>query len=1199
MKSLSGSNFYLSAVMTLPLLMLLFGAFEARADLEIAGAEDGSVRIIDHSSRNTIQRFETGPGKGRETFMIESETLAVVSKIDKAIIWNLSTEEPLRTHQRRIYAFTPDEKKYITYETGEDGGLFVEDARSFQIVSNIYPGDRGGPVEMNFSADGRYLAVHFNSEYPLSDEQYPNPWLDHSVDWVEMFDLSTGRAIPEFREEHSIFLGEFAEKAFYLRNSEVLISGEPWDQGMRFLPEEQRWEEVMSTGRRLGPAEGASALLEYEIFATILGANRTLGKVSIITYDPYETTDNAGCYIEAIFVPNAGAPNACANWWQILDTSHPPLNCGASPDFLTTPYVDTPYSAAQPHPRYNQPDNSQHVFFDRPQRPKSLPTVDWFAETYMGIEKGDGTNGTFFVPGGTEGFRWGFEWDQATSTVTVKALMQTVGYNETQMNQALTNSCFSGWDMKIQQPVDPCIEILEPLTSAPALVGPYTDPREMKAKVRIGPDYTSGLVSGLTASKFLVVIDTMIAAVATATEKSDHYELRVEPPDSADGIPRNDKYNMKIVAFSGNGPVYQQQEDQSVEYTDERSSSIGLVIDRSGSMGSYGYMEPAKSAASQFVELMVENDQVAVVSFSTSASVDFPLTTITSPQVKESAQAAIANIFSGGGTSIGSGMSVGQGQLDGAEEDHAHAQILLSDGQENEPPWIDDILPTIPQRTDIYTIALGSGADEAKLQQVATATGGQYFLAPSASELQLIYNLIQGAVGGNQIISSSGGSVAQGATSSQSAFLDNTVDNSTFFLGWGGSDLDLTLVTPSGATIDSATAAADSDIEYISAETYEYYIINSPEGGRWDARVYGEETSYPDEAYSLSVTGETDLRVYGSFYDDNLEVKQPINLLVTLTNGGTPVTEAVVVGQVTPPVFSHSRGDRFGDDDPPYFNTTHPLQPLDSDSVITLLDDGAHGDGAADDGVYGAIYTNTSVPGSYIFDLHASGTTPTGDTYTRETLSSIFMNSSQADSTGTIGGTINANLNKTAYVRAWIDDIQMTGQPDYVVEVTPDPRFPTDWVLDDVPTGNYNIDAFLDRDGDGGLSEDEPQAVYAASDTLSSFYLSSNDSIMGVDITLSAKTFSDTDSMRVYPNPYRPESTADGITFDKLPLEASVNIYTVAGELVREGTVSDDALWLWDLKNDKGDDVARGVYLYFINCSDCGGDKTGKVAIIR
>ena len=169
----------------------------------------------------------------------------------------------------------------------------------------------------------------------------------------------------------------------------------------------------------------------------------------------------------------------------------------------------------------------------------------------------------------------------------------------------------------------------------------------------------------------------------------------------------------------------------------------------------------------------------------------------------------------------------------------------------------------------------------------------------------------------------------------------------------------------------------------------------------------------------------------------------------------------------------------------------------------------------------------------------------------------------------------------------------------FTVEVEPDPGFPTDWVLNDVPTGNYNIDAFLDRDGDGGLSEGEPQAVYAATDTLSSFYLSSDDSTMGIDITLHAKTFSDTDSMRVYPNPYRPESAAEGMTFDKLPLDASINIYTVAGELVREGKVNDDAQWMWDLKNDKGDEVARGVYLYFINCSDCGGDKTGKIAVIR
>jgi len=1176
--------------------MLLISANDLYADYGLTVSDDGIVSVVDVSSQSTVREFSTGAGELRETFLIESQTLVVVSKKDQATIRDIDSGEIVRTIPRRIYAFTPDGEKYITYEPGDEGGLYIEDSKRAEVLAKLYAGDYGGPVSLSFSTDNRYLAVHFNSEYPLTDEQYPHPYLDHSVDWVEMFDLSTNQLIQEFREEHSIFLGEFEGVAYYLRNQEVRVGGELWDEGLRFLPDERRWESVKSAGRGLRRPESPNQLLEYDVYATILGANKKLGTVSIITYDPYETPDDAGCYINGIFSPAGGVPKACANWWQILDTTHPSVNCGGGAGFLTTPYIDQAHSATNPHPRYNQPHDDQHIFFDRPTRPKAIGTdIDWLAETYLGIEEGDGSSGTFYVPGGTEGFRWGFEWDQATSTVSRKTLTQTVQYNATQMNQALTNSCFTtpAWSISIQQPVDPCYDILEPLTVAPAIVGPYTDPRQMGAKVRIGPDYTSGLLSGLTASNFIVIVDTLSAAIATATEQSDHYLLRVQPPDSSDGIPSNGRYNLKIIVLPGDASAYQDQEAQAVEYTNVRSSSIGLVIDRSGSMDSYGYMEPAKSAASQFVELMELEDQVGVVSFSSSASVDFPLTVITSPAVKASAQAAIGNITSGGYTSIGSGMQTAQGQLNSlAEDDHAWAQVLLSDGQENEPPWIDDVLPTIPQRTDIYTIALGSSADEAKLQHVATSTGGAYFLAPSTSELLNIYNLIRGSIGGTQIIASSGGSVAQGETSNQSASIDNTVENSTFFLSWAGSDLDLTLRTPSGATIDSAAAAADPNIEYKSEPTYEYYIIQSPEAGQWNASIYGDDTDYPGESYSLSVSGDSDLRIDGSFYEESPEVYQPINLLVTMTNAGAAVTGATVTAEITPPTYST---DNILDEDSPYFGTTHPMSPMDE---IALYDDGEHGDGVANDGIYGTIYTSTSVPGSYIFDIQATGTTPAGQTYTRKTLASTFLSSEPANN-ARIGGTISSNASDSSvvHVRAWLNDAGMTGQPDFMDEVTD--TFPAEWSINNVPPGNYNVDAFMDLDGDGGYSSEEP---YAAFD--STFNVEDYGSYLEANLTLAVQDFANFDEVRAYPNPYRPEHKDNGVagmTFDNIPSDASIKIYTLAGELVREterGDIS-NSRWVWDLKNDDDEDVARGVYLYYMSSSGGGDTKTEKVAVIR
>jgi len=93
----------------------------------------------------------------------------------------------------------------------------------------------------------------------------------------------------------------------------------------------------------------------------------------------------------------------------------------------------------------------------------------------------------------------------------------------------------------------------------------------------------------------------------------------------------------------------------------------------------------------------------------------------------------------------------------------------------------------------------------------------------------------------------------------------------------------------------------------------------------------------------------------------------------------------------------------------------------------------------------------------------------------------------------------------------------------------------------------------------------------------------------------------DLSNAMVYPNPYRPSipaHLAQGITFDILPANTSLKIYTLAGELVRDlydtagiGSIK------WDGKNSNGQSCASGVYWVILNGG--GTTKTMKVAIQR
>ncbi|HCJ67013.1 MAG TPA: hypothetical protein DHV62_06735, partial [Elusimicrobia bacterium] len=70
------------------------------------------------------------------------------------------------------------------------------------------------------------------------------------------------------------------------------------------------------------------------------------------------------------------------------------------------------------------------------------------------------------------------------------------------------------------------------------------------------------------------------------------------------------------------------------------------------------------------------------------------------------------------------------------------------------------------------------------------------------------------------------------------------------------------------------------------------------------------------------------------------------------------------------------------------------------------------------------------------------------------------------------------------------------------------------------------------------------------------------------------------------------------IIFRRLTSEAKIKIYTITAELVRElVNYGGDDTEEWDLKNESGENVASGIYIYLI--SDNTGSKKGKIAIIK
>ncbi len=441
---------------------------------------------------------------------------------------------------------------------------------------------------------------------------------------------------------------------------------------------------------------------------------------------------------------------------------------------------------------------------------------------------------------------------------------------------------------------------------------------------------------------------------------------------------------------------------------------VALVIDKSGSMGNYGYMEPAKTAASTFVGLMQIGDRIGVVSFNQNATVNFPLTTIISEATKTDAQNAISAITSGGATSIGGGIQEGQNQLNNGNTSVHQGMILLSDGQQNSPPMVEDVLPTIPENTDIYTIALGPNSDQVLLNDIAAQTGGFYSFAPDASGLQNIYNTIRANVTGQQVIANFSGSINQGQTITHNAPVDGSVTNATFAVTWPGSDLDLELIDPNGRIINPDTALVDPDIEFSTGNTYEFYTVNSPVAGDWTLKIIAIDLPSGSEDYNASIIGTATLTMDVYFSKNEYGVGEPILISADINEEGTPILNASVTADVLTPTIASVmafRKYRNQSIEEEMTNNQESMTMLHSiskngvvsyisdegelfylNTTITLFDDGAHGDGGANDGIYANYFTDTNIEGSYTFTVHASGVSPINGNFTREATKSTVVN---------------------------------------------------------------------------------------------------------------------------------------------------------------------------------------------------------------
>jgi Ca-activated chloride channel family protein len=224
---------------------------------------------------------------------------------------------------------------------------------------------------------------------------------------------------------------------------------------------------------------------------------------------------------------------------------------------------------------------------------------------------------------------------------------------------------------------------------------------------------------------------------------------------------------------------------ETIEKIPKEEATVILVTDVSGSMNAEDVdptrLAAAKASAHDLVSILPEKFQIALIAFSSNVRTVVPPTTD-----REMIATGIDGLLAVGGTAMGDAIvqAVQLGQLpqpndeieDGAsptpstadpESEHPAVIVLLSDGFNSvglvDP--IDAANQALGANIPVYTVALGTPQgfvdieqdgvvrrvqvppDEETLEAIAEITGGRFFKAPSAGELEEVYEDLGSRIG--------------------------------------------------------------------------------------------------------------------------------------------------------------------------------------------------------------------------------------------------------------------------------------------------------------------------------------------------------------------------------------------------------------------------------------------------------------------
>lgn len=333
------------------------------------------------------------------------------------------------------------------------------------------------------------------------------------------------------------------------------------------------------------------------------------------------------------------------------------------------------------------------------------------------------------------------------------------------------------------------------------------------------------------------------------------------------------RYRMRVIASSVTGnalPPFDATPFQDFAYvvdnairTVDNPVCVVPVVDRSGSMVTYGYVDTTRTTTKNFIDLMSVNDSLGVVSFGSTGITEYSnganLSTISGDAEKTAAKNAVDAIAFGGCTYMSEGVTRGRDLLNTGAASQEKAMVLLSDGFDNggcnaaNPKALTVVSDAAwPATIPVYTCAMGATADAAGLEEIATVTEGRFYSIPVIDDLAEAYNFIRAQVAEDDesLITNTSAFASLGSVKS---FVETGAKRVTFSVNWLKENLAFTPHIPKSKTqisvrlIDPKGKKLPAESSLVHRQVGKGYVIlriEDPAPGTWTVEVETKLTEH-------------------------------------------------------------------------------------------------------------------------------------------------------------------------------------------------------------------------------------------------------------------------------------------------------------------------------------------------------------------